>query len=282
MLVFERKAELSSYLIQQRLAGNSIGFVPTMGALHQGHLSLIEASVTQTDLTVCSIFVNPTQFNNTNDLEKYPRTLKKDIAMLEKAGCHVVYCPLEEEMYPNVNRTSFSFGALEQVMEGHFRPGHFHGVGLVISKFFNIIKPHAAFFGQKDLQQSRIIEQLAADLFFDVRIVIVPTMREPDGLAMSSRNMLLDPAQRRLAPAFYQALQLGYRKLKEQMPPKQVIKEVERYFDQFSALRLEYFSIADNGTLQPVDVVPKHGALALCIAGYVGEIRLIDNLLVTL
>lgn len=282
MLVFERKAELSSYLIQQRLAGNTIGFVPTMGALHQGHLSLVEASVAQTDLTVCSIFVNPTQFNNTNDLEKYPRTLEKDIAMLKTAGCHVVYCPLEEEMYPNVNRTSFSFGALEKVMEGHFRPGHFHGVGLVISKLFNIVKPHAAFFGQKDLQQSRIIEQLTADLFFDVHIVVVPTMREADGLAMSSRNMRLDPEQRSLAPVFYQALQLGHQKLKEQMPPKRVKKEVERYFARYPALSLEYFCVVDNGTLQPVDVVPEHGALALCIAGYVGEIRLIDNLLVTL
>lgn len=282
MLVFERKAELSSYLIEQRLAGTTIGFVPTMGALHQGHLSLIQASVSQTDLTVCSIFVNPTQFNNTNDLEKYPRTLEKDIPLLEKAGCHVVYCPLQEEMYPNVTRTSFSFGALEQVMEGYFRPGHFHGVGLIIAKLFNIVRPNAAFFGQKDLQQSRIIEQLTTDLFFDVQIVVVPTIRESDGLAMSSRNMRLDPEQRRLAPTFYAALQLAYQKLAEEMPPQKVIEEVERYFAGFPELQLEYFCIADSGTLQPVDVVSEHRALALCIAGYIGEIRLIDNLLVTL
>lgn len=282
MLVFERKAALSSYLIQQRQAGSTIGLVPTMGALHKGHLSLIEASVSQTDLTVCSIFVNPTQFNNISDLEKYPRTLEKDILLLEEAGCDVLFCPLQEEMYPNVSGTSFSFGPLEQVMEGYFRPGHFHGVGLIISKLFNTVRPHAAFFGQKDLQQSRIIEQLTTDLFFDVRIVVVPTVREADGLAMSSRNMRLDPEQRRLASQFYSALQLGHQKIAEEIPPHKVKEEVERYFAQFPELRLEYFCIADSGTLQPVDVVPGHKELALCIAGYIGEIRLIDNLLVTL
>lgn len=282
MLVFESKAALSSYLVQQRQAGSTIGFVPTMGALHQGHLSLIAASVSRTDLTVCSIFVNPTQFNNSKDLEKYPRTLEKDIRLLEEAGCHVLFCPRQEEMYPNVTGTSFSFGPLEEVMEGHFRPGHFHGVGLIISKLFNIVRPHAAFFGQKDLQQSRIIEQLTADLFFEVEIVVVPTVRESDGLAMSSRNMRLDPEQRRLAAQFYSALQLGYQKLSDEMPPKRVTEEVERYFAQFPELRLEYFCIADSGTLQAVDAVPEHRMLALCIAGYIGEIRLIDNLLVTL
>lgn len=167
-------------------------------------------------------------------------------------------------------------------MEGYYRPGHFHGVGLVISKLFNIVRPDAAFFGQKDLQQSRIIEQLTADLFFDVQIVVVPTVREPDGLAMSSRNMRLDPEQRRLASVFYSALQLGYQKLREEIPAQKVTEEVERYFAQFPELRLEYFCIADSGTLQAVDVVPEHKALALCIAGYIGEVRLIDNLLVTL
>jgi pantoate--beta-alanine ligase len=279
MLVFERKAELSSYLIQKRLAGSTIGYVPTMGALHQGHLSLIEASAAQADLSLCSIFVNPTQFNNSSDLEKYPRTLEKDIDLLKAAGCQVLYCPTREEMYPNDTHTSFSFGPLEQVMEGYYRPGHFHGVGLVISKFFNTIRPDIAFFGQKDLQQCRIIEQLTADLFFDVRIVIVPTTREEDGLAMSSRNMRLNAEQRSLAPHFYKALCIGAEKLRQGMEPKQLTAEIKDYFAQFPALKLEYFCVADSGTLQPVDRVPSHGQLALCIAGYVGEIRLIDNLL---
>lgn len=282
MLVFERKAELSSYLTQKRLAGSTIGFVPTMGALHKGHLSLIEKAVASTDLSICSIFVNPTQFNNHSDLEKYPRTLEKDMALLEQAGCDLLYCPTQEEMYPDTTLTNFSFGSIEQIMEGHFRPGHFQGVGLIISKFFNIIRPDMAFFGQKDLQQCRLIEQLNADLFFNVKIEIVPTVREADGLAMSSRNMLMSPEERKLAGNFYQALSLGAEKLQEGMSPLELKEEIKQYFTRFKELRLEYFCVTDSGTLQAVERVPEHGQLALCIAGYVGEIRLIDNLLLVI
>ncbi|WP_017733267.1 pantoate--beta-alanine ligase [Nafulsella turpanensis] len=283
MLVFDKKAELTEYLTQQRQTGKLIGFVPTMGALHQGHLSLIEASLSQTDLTVCSIFVNPTQFNNPQDLEKYPRTLEKDRELLEKAGCQVLFCPGQQEMYPNVSYTNFSFGLLETVMEGYFRPGHFHGVGLVVSKLFHIVQPNLAFFGQKDLQQCRIIEQLAKDLFFNVSVVVVPTMREADGLAMSSRNVRLQPGERKEAAILYKVLQESANRLLAGEGVQEIKKAAERTLtNTTTGVRLEYFCIADGGTLQPVKDVQQHKQLALCVAGYVGEVRLIDNLLLEL
>jgi pantoate--beta-alanine ligase len=279
MLVIERKEELTRYLAEQRQTGKKIGLVPTMGALHQGHLSLVAASLSQTDLTVCSIFVNPAQFNNIQDLEKYPRTLEKDSAMLEAAGCHVLFCPVREQMYPHKTCTSFSFGPLEEVMEGYFRPGHFHGVGLVVSKLFHIVQPDIAFFGQKDLQQCRVIGQLVKDLFFPLEVQLIETVREADGLAMSSRNTRLNTAQRAEAGMFYQALLLGEQLLREGETPVRVKEEVERYMGANEAVKLEYFCIADGGTLQPVKDVQQHKQLALCVAGYMGEIRLIDNLL---
>lgn len=283
MLVFDKKAELTEYLAQQRQTGKSTGFVPTMGALHQGHLSLVKASLHQTDVTVCSIFVNPTQFNNPKDLEKYPRTLEKDRELLEEAGCHVLFCPSQQEMYPQASHTNFSFGPLEKVMEGYYRPGHFHGVGLVVSKLFHIVQPDFAFFGQKDLQQCRIIEQMTEDLFFGVQIQVVPTMREEDGLAMSSRNVRLQPEERKKAIIFYKTLLKAAEGLKNGKGVKEVKEEAERSAGASAeAVRLEYFCIADGGTLQPVKDVQQHKQLALCIAGYVGEVRLIDNLLLEL
>ncbi len=279
MLVFERKADLTVYLLQQRKAGNTIGLVPTMGALHRGHLSLIETSVREADITVCSIFVNPIQFTNKKDLEKYPRTPEKDQKLLEDAGCHVLFCPSVEEMYPNPPYTQFSFGALEEVMEGYYRPGHFRGVGLIVSKLFNIVQPDLAFFGQKDLQQCRIIEHMAADLLFNLKVVVIPTVREEDGLAMSSRNVRLEPEARKEATALYKALCLGRDMLLKGEEPSVVGREVEAFVRTFPGLQLEYFSIADGGTLQPVKVVSDHKQLALCIAGYAGDVRLIDNLL---
>lgn len=279
MLVFEKKADLTRFLTQHRQEGKTIGLVPTMGALHQGHLSLIKASSEKCELTVCSIFVNPTQFNNKKDLEKYPRTVEKDKIMLEEAGCGVLFFPSVEEIYTQPVQTKFYFGPIEEVMEGFYRPEHFQGVGLVVSKFFNIIQPNIAFFGQKDLQQCRIIQQMTSDLSFNLQIEIVPTIREDDGLAMSSRNIRLSPAQRQEAPAFYQALCLGRDKLFAGNRPAVIKKKVEAYLADFPQLQLEYFCIADGGTLQAVKDVSGHDELALCIAGYAGEIRLIDNLL---
>ena len=282
MLVFEKKADLIRFLTQQRQKGRTVGLVPTMGALHEGHLSLIRASRAHTSLTVCSIFVNPAQFNNKKDLEIYPRTAERDTMLLKEAGCDVLFLPSAEEMYPQPVQIKFSFGALEEVMEGYYRPGHFQGVGLVVSKFFNIIQPHMAFFGQKDLQQCRIIQQMASDLSFNMQITIVSTMREDDGLAMSSRNTRLSAEERKEAPAFYRALCLGRDEIIAGSEPELVRQKVVACLADFPLLKPEYFCIADSGTLQPVKDVSGHEELALCIAGYAGKTRLIDNLLLKL
>src|ERR1043165_7630788 len=187
MEIFKEIQSLKAFLSQKRNSV-SIGLVPTMGALHAGHLSLIEASKRENQLTVCSIFVNPAQFNNAKDLEKYPRTLERDLGMLEKAGCDVVFAPDAKMMYEAEPMIKFDFGDLDKILEGEFRPGHFSGVALVVSKFFHIIKPTVAYFGQKDFQQFKVIEKLVKELKFDLQLKPMPIFRESDGLAMSSRN----------------------------------------------------------------------------------------------
>jgi pantoate--beta-alanine ligase len=176
-----------------------LGFVPTMGALHQGHLDLVAKSIESMDFTVVSIFVNPTQFNSSEDFQKYPQTLEADLALLESAGVDFVFVPTVASLYPQPSHLRFDFGSLEQVLEGEFRPGHFNGVGLVVAKLFHLIQPTRAFFGQKDLQQVAIIKRLVQDLSFGLSIEVVPTRREKDGLAMSSRNMRLNPEERQQA-----------------------------------------------------------------------------------
>ena len=203
MQIFYSINTLQDYLKNQRRKGKSLGFVPTMGALHRGHLSLIEASKAENDLTICSIFVNPTQFNNPQDLAVYPRTLQADCEMLESVKCDVVFAPNAHDMYLTLPNLKFDFGDLERVLEGKFRPGHFNGVGIVVSKLFNIIQPDSAYFGQKDLQQCAIINRLVKDLSYNLKLNICPTQRETDGLAMSSRNRNLTPEQRKNAPEIY-------------------------------------------------------------------------------
>lgn len=200
MHIFNTISETQQYLKAQQRAGKTIGFVPTMGALHAGHISLIERAKTENDLAVCSIFVNPTQFNNSDDLKKYPRTLERDCEMLRPVGCDVVFAPSAEEMYPSLPQLKMDFGTLETIMEGKFRPGHFNGVGIVVSKLFNIVKPDKAYFGLKDLQQVAVIRRMVQELSFDLEIIPCPTLRETDGLAMSSRNTRLSPEARALAP----------------------------------------------------------------------------------
>jgi pantoate--beta-alanine ligase len=213
MLIFNTISEIQHYLKTQQRAGKKIGFVPTMGALHAGHISLIERAKTENDLVVCSIFVNPTQFNNPDDLKKYPRTLELDCKLLLSSGCDVVFAPSAEEMYPNLPHLRIDFGTFETVMEGKFRPGHFSGVGIVVSKLFNIVKPVKAYFGQKDLQQVAVIRRMVEELSFDLEIIPCPTWRETDGLAMSSRNSRLSAEARTLAPQIYKALNLAKAKL---------------------------------------------------------------------
>ncbi len=270
---------LQDYLKTIRKKGKSIGFVPTMGALHRGHLSLIEASKADNDLTICSIFINPTQFNNPQDLAVYPRTLEADYEMLESARCDVVFAPSAHDMYLTLPNLKFDFGDLERVMEGKFRPGHFNGVGIVVSKLFNIIQPDSAYFGQKDLQQCAIINRLVKDLSYSLKLNICPTQRETDGLAMSSRNRNLTPEQRKNAPEIYKALQYAVDLLKDKKSVNLIKGFITSYLDNIEGLEVEYFEISDFETLQPVNELLE-GKTALCIAAFMGKTRLIDNVIV--
>lgn len=281
MEIFKEIKPLRAYLKRQRVAGKSVGLVPTMGALHDGHLSLLKASQAESNVTVCSIFVNPTQFNNPSDLVNYPRTFDKDVEILKANRCDVLFCPNEAEMYGIGSIVRFDFGDLDKVLEGQFRPGHFSGVALAVSKLFNIVSPDSAYFGQKDYQQFLIVERLQQDLKFDVRLRCVPIHREKDGLAMSSRNLRLSSPQRKSANAFYQALQLAKKQLLAGIDINAVKDQLRAKFKAMEDVKLEYFELADRSNLKPLKDVTNANQSVLLIAGYVGEIRLIDNLLLS-
>lgn len=278
METFTNIAPMKAFLAREKARGKSIGFVPTMGALHAGHISLIERARSENDMVVCSIFVNPTQFNNKADLEKYPRTPEADIAMLEKTGCDVLFMPSEKEMYPEPDTRKFDFGQLERVMEGAHRPGHFNGVVMIVSKLFGAVEPDRAYFGQKDYQQLAIVRMMTRQLGFNIEIIGCPTVREADGLAMSSRNVRLSPQQRKDAAIISKTLF----KVKE-MAASRNIRELRAFGEAQIAsqpgMELDYFEIADPETLQPIDFIdPVKGAVA-CIAVKVGPVRLIDNII---
>lgn len=259
--------------------GLRVGFVPTMGALHQGHLSLVQESVASTDFTVVSIFVNPIQFNNPQDLKTYPRTLEEDLQLLERAGCHAVFAPEESEMYPKNEEhvESYNFGNLEQVMEGAFRLGHFNGVAVVVRRLFGIVQPDVAFFGLKDFQQVAVIKELVRTLSLPLQIQALPTVRESDGLAMSSRNVRLSAQQRKQAVAISHTLFWA-----EQQQRKISVQELKNIVTQkinaHSELQVEYAEIVNQTSLQPLQNWTDEKA-ALCVAVTVGEVRLIDNIL---
>ncbi len=278
MQILNTISETQQYLKAQQRAGKTIGFVPTMGALHAGHISLIEQAKAENDLAVCSIFVNPTQFNNPEDLKKYPRTLERDCEMLLPAGCDVVFAPSAEEMYPSLPQLKMDFGTLETVMEGKFRPGHFNGVGIVVSKLFNIVKPEKAYFGLKDLQQVAVIRRMVQDLSFDLEIIPCPTLRETDGLAMSSRNTRLSPEARALAPQIYKALNLAKEKLQSGASVIEMQIAVNEHFANYPEFELEYFEAADFDTLLPIETKIADAKTALCVAAFLGGVRLIDNI----
>ncbi|RIJ37697.1 pantoate--beta-alanine ligase [Pontibacter oryzae] len=281
MEVIEQVSVIRERTQALRCNGKRIGFVPTMGALHEGHLQLLRASAQENDITVCSIFVNPTQFNNPDDYKLYPRTMEEDIAQLKTVGCDILFAPQAVDVYVQQPLMQFSFGALETVMEGEHRPGHFNGVATIVGKLFHFVQPHKAYFGQKDLQQVAIVKQLVQTLSFDLELVRYPTIREADGLAMSSRNTRLDAAQRQTATALYKALQLAKSQL-GQKPLYSIKATVEAYLTDKDQVKLEYFEIADPDTLQPLAVVEAGQEVALCIAAFVGPVRLIDNILVNL
>jgi pantoate--beta-alanine ligase len=278
MEIFKEIAPLKAFIKACKQQGKSIGLVPTMGALHAGHLSIIEASKKQNDVTVCSIYINPTQFNNPNDLLKYPRTIDKDTEQLKKVECDVLFYPENAEMYQNTSLVKFDFGHLDKVMEGEFRPGHFSGVALVVSKLFNIVEPDHAYFGQKDWQQFAVIRQLVNELKFNLTLHSIPTLREPDGLAMSSRNLRLNQEQRISATIFHKALLKARAEINTGEKIETVKRLVKEVIEQDSKATLEYFEVADSINLNVLNNVNGDGRPIMCIAGYVGEVRLIDNM----
>lgn len=278
MEIFKQIAPLKAYLKDLRCSGKSVGLVPTMGALHDGHLALVRAAKAANPVTVASIFVNPIQFNNPNDLLKYPRTLESDLQLLEEAGCEVVFSPGNEEMYPAMSTLKLDFGHLDKIMEGEFRPGHFSGVAVVVSKLFHIVEPDNAYFGQKDWQQFTIIGKLTEELNFNVALHSVPTLRESDGLALSSRNRRLNEEQRKVATVFHKALVRAKNALKEGKSPAAVKPEVQAFVQNTSGVRLEYLELVDSKNLNVLKSVSDATQPILCIAGYVGDVRLIDNM----
>lgn len=278
MEIFSDIPHLREYLKQKKQLNKSLGFVPTMGALHNGHLELIKTSTGQNDITICSIFVNPTQFNNPADLENYPRETQSDINKLESANCDVVFIPSAEIIYGENLVMNVDFGYLEEIMEGKYRPGHFKGVGLVVAKLFNIVEPDRAYFGKKDLQQLSIIKSMTRELLFNIEIISVDTVRERDGLAMSSRNLLLSEKERSSASELYKALVSAKEKLKRDESVITVKKYIEDLLASNSDIKLEYFEIVNSSNLKNVDKINNDLKVSLCIAGYLGKVRLIDNL----
>ena len=260
-----------------RQQGKSVGLVPTMGALHAGHASLVKRSVAENDVTVVSDFVNPTQFNDLNDLEKYPRTLEADCRLLEACGGSFVFAPSVEEIYPEPDTRRFSFAPLDTVMEGIYRPGHFNGVCQIVSKLFDIVKPDRAYFGEKDFQQLAIIREMVKQMHFPLQIVGCPIVREADGLALSSRNARLSAEERKNALKISQTL-FESRNFAASHSVSETKQFVEEAINQAPGLRLEYFELVDGNTLQSIASWSDTTYAVGCITVYCGEVRLIDNI----
>jgi pantoate--beta-alanine ligase len=278
MEVIDTAQSLTLKVNSHKEAGRTIGFVPTMGALHNGHLSLVACCKKQNDVTVVSIFVNPTQFNDKNDLAKYPRTPEKDLALLESAGCDIVFMPDVKEVYPEPDTRKFNFGNLNEVMEGKQRPGHFNGVAQVVTRLFDLVKPHRAYFGLKDFQQVAVIKKVVADLHIPVEIVPCPIVREQDGLAMSSRNVLLSDDERKRALILSRSL-FDARSMTGRATPAETMQYVTDKIKNQHGVELEYFEIVDGKNLIPVKTWKDSDYIIGCVAARVGKIRLIDNVI---
>ncbi len=279
MKIFEKKSETTSCIRDLKNNGNKIGFVPTMGALHKAHIDLVGRSIDENDFTVVSVFVNPIQFNNQEDLEKYPRTHEDDIEKLRKVGCDLLFNPSVEEMYPEAVTVKYNFGKLEQVLEGEFRPGHFHGVAVVVKKLFDIILPDKAYFGQKDYQQLKIVQALVNKENIPVEIIPCHTRREPDGLAMSSRNVRLSATERKLAPFIYKTLK-EVRKKAFELSAEELKRWAIQQFENQGVFKLEYFEIVDEKSFMPVDELHNGDKYVACVATWLGDVRLIDNIVI--
>ncbi len=269
--------DLKNFLALEREKGKKVGLVPTMGALHAGHISLVKRCVAENDICVVSDFVNPTQFNDKHDLETYPRTLDADCALLEPVGCDYVFAPSVAEMYPEPDTRVFNLGPVAEVMEGPRRPGHFNGVAQVVSKLFYIVEPDNAYFGEKDFQQIAVIREMVRQLNLPVHIVDCPIQREADGLALSSRNTRLTPEQRQKAPVIARTL-----KESTTFVPAKSVQEVIDYvvntINQVPEMEVEYFEIVDGNTMQPIQNWSDTTCPVGCITVYCGEVRLIDNI----
>lgn len=277
MKVITSSEELKKALLPHYDSKKSIGLVPTMGALHQGHLSLVEKATSENEITVISIFVNPTQFNDPEDLKKYPRTLEADLALLEKANVDIVFAPTVEDVYPTKDTRTFSYPPLDEVMEGKARPGHFNGVCQIVSKLFTLTNPTRAYFGEKDFQQLAIIREMVRTYPFQIEIVGCPIMREIDGLAMSSRNMRLTPIQRTQALNISKTLFSAKEKVDTYTLPSLKVW-VENEIKSSEGLDLDYFEIVDGNTLQPIENWQDASYIVGCITVFCGEVRLIDNI----
>ena len=277
MKVIHTIKDLQAELSVLKAQGKKVGLVPTMGALHAGHASLVKRSVNENEVTVVSVFVNPTQFNDKNDLVKYPRTLDADCKLLEACGATYAFAPSVEEMYPEPDTRQFSYAPLDTVMEGAFRPGHFNRVCQIVSKLFEAVKPHRAYFGEKDFQQLAIIREMVRQMQFDLEIVGCPIVREEDGLALSSRNARLSAEERENALKISQTL-FKSRTFAATHTVGETLKFVEDAIAAVPGLRLEYFEIVDGNTLQKVDNWNQTSYVVGCITVFCGDVRLIDNI----
>ena len=277
MNIYKSIEDLQAFVEAERAKGLRIAFVPTMGALHAGHLSLVRRALSECDRCIVSVFVNPTQFNDPRDLETYPRTLEADSTLLASVGTSALFAPEVSTIYPEEDTRTFDVGAVAEVMEGRYRPGHFNGVMQVVSRLFDIVRPDCAYFGEKDFQQIAVIRAMIRLIGSPVEIIACPIVREADGLALSSRNVRLSAEERREAPQIYRILSES-RSWAKDMSPQQVIERVTEQINAVPHLRVEYFEIVDTDSLQPIaswsDSPAPHG----CITVFCGEVRLIDNI----
>ena len=280
MKIINTREGIQQAVFKHQGLSETIGLVPTMGALHKGHLSLVDKSISNSDVSVVSIFINPAQFTNNSDLENYPRTLDKDLEKLEKAHVDYVFVPEVKEMYPEKTQLKFDFFDLETRLEGTFRPGHFNGVGIIISKLFHIVQPSHVYLGQKDLQQIAIIKRLVVDLSFMLKIIVIPTVREEDGLAMSSRNALLTSVEREAAVILYKSLSFAKDELLKGMDWFEVKNKVIKRFLEEPLAKLEYFELVKTDSIEEINAIDKEGPCSICTSAHIGGVRLIDNMTV--
>lgn len=279
MRILRTPTSIQAFAHAARRRGKAIGFVPTMGALHEGHLSLIRAARRENDLVVVSIFVNPIQFDRARDLRSYPRTLAQDARLAAQAGADVIFAPSTRAMYTPGFQTFVEVTRLSRTLEGRFRPGHFRGVATVVAKLFNLVQPTRAYFGQKDTQQARIVRQLIEDLSFPVRLRVLPTVREASGLAMSSRNTRLSTEERRAARALFEALQSGRRLIEWGLRRETaVVRRMKGRLGQVRGLKIEYIAVVDPDTFEEVRVIRRPALILL--ACWLGKTRLIDNIVI--